>query len=74
MNSFFGELKQRRVYRVAIGYAVAAWLCIQIASTVLPTFEVPLWILQTLIAAFALGFLVALVCAWAFEITGRRPE
>ena len=74
MNSFFRELKQRRVYRIAIGYAVAAWFCIQIASTVLPTFDVPNWVLQMLIVTLALGFPAALVFAWAFEITSSGIE
>src|ERR1700710_1802680 len=78
MNSFFRELKQRRVYRVAIAYAIAAWLCVQIASTVLPAFQVPLWVLQMLIAGLALGFPIALVCAWLFDVSlsgvERTPE
>lgn len=67
--SFFQELKQRRVVRVAIGYAIAAWLIVQIASTVLPTFHVPEWVLQALIVVVALGFPAALVLAWAFDVT-----
>ena len=69
MSSFFKELKQRRVVRVAIGYAIAAWLVVQIASTVLPTFHVPEWVLQALIVVVALGFPAALVLAWAFDVT-----
>lgn len=74
MNSFFRELKQRRIYRVAIGYVVVAWLCIQVASTLLPTFQVPSWVLQTLIVGFALGFPGALVLAWAFDLTSHGIE
>lgn len=69
MRSFFGELKQRRVYRVAIGYAIAAWASVQVASTVLPTFHVPEWVLQALIIVVGLGFPAALVLAWAFDVT-----
>ena len=69
LPNFFAELKRRRVYRVAIGYAIAAWLAVQIASTVLPTFHVPEWVLQALIVLVALGFPVALVLAWAFDVT-----
>jgi adenylate cyclase len=54
MNSFFRELKNRRVYRVALGYAVAGWLVIQIAFTVLPSFHVPEWLLQALVVLVAL--------------------
>src|SRR4029450_4893844 len=74
MNSFFHELKQRKVYRVALGYAVVAWLVVQIASTVLPTFHVPEWVLQALTVMVALGFPVALVLAWAFDVTPSGVE
>lgn len=69
MPSFLVELKKRRVYRVAIGYAVAAWLMVQIAATVLPAYHAPDWILPILITLIALGFPVALVLAWAFDLT-----
>src|SRR5262245_66209886 len=70
MNSFFRELKQRKVYRVAIGYAVVAWLVVQISATVMPAYHAPDWILQAFIKAVALGFLVALVLVWAFDLIG----
>ena len=71
MNSFFRELKNRRVYRVALGYAVAAWFVIQIAFTVLPTFHVPEGLLQGLVVLAALGFPAALMLAWAFDVDTR---
>jgi TolB-like protein/Flp pilus assembly protein TadD len=78
MNSFFRELKQRKVYRVALGYAVVAWLVIQISATVMPAYHAPDWILPIFITTVALGFPVALVLAWAFEIKGgvieKAPE
>jgi len=74
MNSFFRELKNRRVYRVALGYAVAAWLVIQIAFTVLPTFHVPEGLLQALVVLAALGFPAALMLAWAFDVTPSGIE
>jgi adenylate cyclase len=68
--SFFAELKRRNVYKVAVAYAVVGWLVIQIASTILPTFHAPEWVVQTLIIIIvALGFPIALVLAWAFEMT-----
>ncbi len=70
MNSFFHELKQRKVYRVALGYAVVAWLVIQVSATVLPAYHAPEWILPIFITTVALGFPVALVLAWAFEMKG----
>jgi hypothetical protein len=74
MNSFFRELKNRRVYRVALGYAVAAWLVIQIAFTVLPTFHVPEGLLQALVVLAALGFPAALMLAWTFDVTPSGIE
>ena len=78
MNSFFRELKERKVYRVALGYAVVAWLIIQISATVMPVYHAPEWILPIFITAVALGFPVALVLAWAFEVKGgvidKTPE
>lgn len=71
MNSrnFFAELKRRNVYKVAVAYAVVAWLLIQAASIILPTFEAPGWTMKVLIAALTIGFPIAVVLAWAFEIT-----
>jgi adenylate cyclase len=68
-GNFFAELKRRNVYKVAVAYAVVGWLVIQISSTVLPTFHAPEWIVQTLVVLVALGFPIALVIAWAFEMT-----
>jgi TolB-like protein/Flp pilus assembly protein TadD len=67
--SFFSELKRRNVYKVAVAYAVVGWLIIQVCSTVLPTFHAPEWVVQTLVVLVALGFPIALVIAWAFELT-----
>src|SRR5512132_1016347 len=74
MNSFFRELKERKVYRVALGYAVVAWLVIQISATVMPVYHAPEWILPIFITGIALGFPVALVLAWAFEVKGGAIE
>src|SRR3982750_1585387 len=68
-GNFFAELKRRNVYKVALAYAVVGWLVIQIASTILPTFHAPEWVVQTLIVVVGLGFPIALVVAWAFEMT-----
>jgi hypothetical protein len=67
-------LKQRKVYRVALGYAVVAWLFIQISATVIPAYHAPEWILPIFITVIALGFPVALVLAWAFEVKGGIIE
>jgi hypothetical protein len=68
-RSFFAELKRRNVYKVAVAYAVVAWLLLQGASIILPSFEAPAWTMRVLIAALAIGFPIAVVLAWAFEIT-----
>src|SRR5438552_4114730 len=69
IDNFFAELKRRNVYKVAVAYAVVGWLVIQISSTVLPTFHAPEWVVQTLVVLVAIGFPIALVIAWAFELT-----
>jgi hypothetical protein len=67
--SFFAELKRRNAYKVAIAYAVIAWLLIQAASILFPTFEAPGWRMKVFVAIVAAGFPIALVLAWAFELT-----
>ena len=69
LNNFFAELKRRNVYKVAVAYAVVAWLMIQAASIILPTFEAPAWMMKILIVALAVGLPIVVVLAWAFEIT-----
>ena len=67
--NFFAELKRRNVYKVAVAYAVVGWLVIQAASILFPTFDVPPIGMKLLVFIFAAGFIVALVVAWAFEMT-----
>ncbi len=69
--NLFAELKRRNVFRVAGLYLVGAWLLTQVASTVLPTFDVPGWALRGLIITLALGFVPALIFSWVFELTSR---
>ena len=69
LGNFFAELKRRHVYRVAIAYGVVAWLFIQIATQVFPFFEIPNWIVRLVVMVTILGFPVALIIAWAFEMT-----
>ena len=68
-RNFFAELKRRNVIRVAGLYLIGAWLLVQVASTVLPTFDVPTWALRGLIITLALAFLPALIFSWVFELT-----
>src|SRR5213083_1852941 len=69
IDNFFAELKRRNVYKVAIAYAVVAWLFIQAASIFLPAFNAPQWAIQIVILILVVGFPIALVFSWAFEIT-----
>jgi TolB-like protein/Flp pilus assembly protein TadD len=68
-RKFFTELKRRKVYRVAVGYAVLAWLLIQVATQTLPFFEIPTWTVRLIIVALVLGFPIALFLSWAFDLT-----
>ena len=68
-KNFFAELKRRNVYKVAVAYAIVAWLLIQGASILFPTFEAPAWVIKVFVTAIAFGFPVALILAWAFELT-----
>src|SRR5438094_10608393 len=76
-KSFFGELRRRNVYRVAIAYAVVGWLLVQVTTQVFPIFEIPNWALRLIVLAIAIGFPIALIIAWACELTPegtRRTE
>jgi TolB-like protein/Flp pilus assembly protein TadD len=68
-RNFFSELKRRNVYKVAVAYAVVAWLVIQVATQVFPFFEIPNWAVRLVVLLLILGFPVALILSWAFEIT-----
>jgi len=68
-RNFFGELKRRHVYRVAIAYGVVAWLLIQVATQVFPFFEIPNWVVRLVVLVIVVGFPIALIIAWAFEMT-----
>lgn len=69
VDNFFAELKRRNVYKVAVAYAVIAWLLIQAASILFPTFDAPPWVMKVLVAVIVIGFPLALSLSWAFEIT-----
>jgi TolB-like protein/Flp pilus assembly protein TadD len=68
-KDFFGELKRRNVYKVAVAYAIVGWLVVQIATQVFPFLEIPAWVVRLVIVLVAVGFPIALVIAWAFELT-----
>jgi adenylate cyclase len=70
-KKFFAELKRRRVYTVAVTYAVIGWLLIQVVTQVFPPFEIPNWGERLAIVAILLGFPIALVFAWIYDITSH---
>ena len=69
MRGFLAELKRRHVYRVAVVYAAAVWLLVQIADIVMENFNLPDRIMQLFIVCAALGFPLALIAAWVYEIS-----
>jgi TolB-like protein/Flp pilus assembly protein TadD len=69
IDNFFSELKRRNVYKVAVAYAIVGWLLIQIATQVFPFFEIPNWAVRLIVLAIVIGFPIALIIAWAFELT-----
>jgi TolB-like protein/Tfp pilus assembly protein PilF len=68
-KNFFTELKRRNVYKVAIAYAVVAWLLMQVASQIFPFFQIPNWTVRLVVLLLIIGFPVALILAWAFDLT-----
>lgn len=68
-KSLFREIKRRNIYKVGVVYAITAWVIVQVASVASGTFGAPPWVMKMLITILLLGFPVALVFAWAFEIT-----
>src|SRR6266700_1462185 len=69
LRNLFTELKRRNVYKVEIAYAVVAWLLMQIATQVFPFLEIPNWAIRLVIMLIVIGFSIALIIAWAFELT-----
>jgi TolB-like protein len=68
-RNFFAELKRRNVYKVAVAYGVVAWLLMQVASQIFPFFEIPNWVVRLVVLLLIIGFPIALIIAWAFEVT-----
>ena len=67
--SLFDELKRRNVFRVTIAYVIVAWLVMQIADVVLNNITAPDWVFQVLMLFLAVGLPIAVISAWAFEMT-----
>ena len=73
-SSVLAELQRRKVFRIGVAYAVVGWIIIQVAADTFPPLEFPGWMLPLLIWLVLLGFPVALVLAWAYELTGKGVE
>jgi hypothetical protein len=77
-STFVTELKRRKVYRVAVAYAIVSWLLIQAASIFLPTFDAPAWMMKAVVVFLALGFVPSAILSWIFDITAegikRTPD
>jgi TolB-like protein/Tfp pilus assembly protein PilF len=71
MSGFFEELQRRKVYRVAAAYIIAAGFIIQIASAVFPAWELPNWTLRLVVVLLLIGFPIALILAWAYDVTAQ---
>ncbi len=69
MRPFLAELRRRNVYKVGVAYAVVAWIALQAASFLLPSFGAPAWVFRVLVLLVVLGFVLALAFSWAFELT-----
>lgn len=69
LRNFLTELKRRNVYKVAVTYAVVAWLVIQVATQLFSVFEVAQWPLRLVVTVIIVAFPIAVIIAWAFELT-----
>src|ERR1700758_2423410 len=69
IDRFFSELKRRNVYKVVVAYAVAGWAMSQGIAQVFPVFDVPNWVIRSIVVLIIIGLPIALVLAWMFEIT-----
>src|SRR6266487_1594520 len=71
MSGFFEELQRRKVYRVAAAYIIAAGFIIQMGSAILPAWELPNWTFRLVVVLLLIGFPIALILAWAFDVTSE---
>src|SRR3954471_15261008 len=69
LGNFFRELRRRNIFRVAAAYAIVGWLIIQVATSTFPVLEIPSWCVRLVIVLVVLGFPVAMLLAWAYELT-----
>jgi len=70
-KKFFSELKRRNVYKIAISYGITGWLLAQVAGLVTNAFEAPLWVIKMIIITLIIGFPIALILAWVYEMSPK---
>ena len=71
MREFLRELKRRKVYTIAVAYVVVTWILLQAAATVLPIYDIPGWVLKAFTTLLFLGFPLAVILAWVYDITSK---
>jgi TolB-like protein/Tfp pilus assembly protein PilF len=69
LGNFFAEMRRRNLYKVAVAYGIVSWLVIQVATQVFPFFEIPAWCVRLVVVLLLLGFPIAMILAWAYELT-----
>jgi len=69
-----GELRRRNIFKVSLAYMIVSWITVQVADVILPTFQAPDWVMQVLVLFLILAFPVAVLLAWAFELTPQGLE
>ena len=69
LKKFFSELKRRKVYGVAISFGITAWVLAQIAGLVTSSFEAPSWVMKVIIISLIIGFPIAVILAWVYDMT-----
>src|SRR4026208_2356114 len=71
MSGFFAEVHRRKVYRIAAAYIIAAGFIIKIGSAVFPAWELPNWTLRVVVVLLLIGFPIALILSWAYDVTAQ---
>ena len=71
LKNLLNELKKRNVYRVALTYGITAWLLAEVASLACSTFGAPVWVMKIILVMLIIGFPIALILAWAFELSPK---
>jgi hypothetical protein len=74
VKEFFQELRSKRIYRVAAGYIVSAWVILQVAAIVIPSLDLPSWSMKVVLDVLLLGFAPALLLGWHLVCEEQEPK